>query len=165
MQPCLKSLFIHIIHYLLLIPIMIPRSLLYLSAALLCSKAALAASSAAAPAPSGTGEPENPNIYAVDDGPTPDNSAGIGVEFETSRIIFGNKDCSQDDTNAAKGKLVNNRKGDNWQLTADTTQNIAGQLTAEYILNGINIKIGTGDAKKAAAAVASDIVSCTLENP
>lgn len=92
------------------------------------------------------------------DGPTSDNSAGIGVEFEASGVMFGKPGCSAADTNQAKGQQVGDRKGDNWQLTADTTTETPGMLNAEYILNGKTIKIGTGAASAAAAAVSSDIV-------
>lgn len=93
------------------------------------------------------------------DGPTSDKSAGIGVEFESQAVTFGKPGCSSGDTNQAKGQQVGDRKGDNWQLTADTTNEVPGQLTAEYILNGVTIKIGTGAASAAAAAVSGDIVS------
>ena len=59
----------------------------------------------------------------------------------------------------SKGKLVGNRQEENSQLTADTTLNYAGWLDAEYILDGRRIKLTTGDAIKAAAAVANDFVS------
>lgn len=93
------------------------------------------------------------------DGPTSDKSAGLGVEFESSAVIFSSPQCSISDTNQAKGKLVGNRKGVNWELTADTTNEIAGQLTAEYILDGTQIKIGDGTASAAAAAVSGDLIS------
>ena len=95
------------------------------------------------------------------DGPTSANSAGIGVEFESSGVVFSSPGCTTQNTNQAKSKQVGGRNGDNWQLTADTTQNTDGQLVAEYILNGQTIKIGTGAASAAAAAAASDIVSTT----
>ena len=98
------------------------------------------------------------------DGPTSDNSAGIGVEFESSGVVFSSPGCTTKDTNQAKGKQVGDRNGNNWQLTADTTQNTDGQLVAEYILNGQTIKIGTGEASAAAAAVAGDIVSTIEEH-
>ena len=105
----------------------------------------------------------DPNDSCLDeaptlDGPTSDKLAGIGVEFESSVVVFTKNGCSAADTNQAKGQQVSGRKGDNWQLTADTTQEAAGMLTAEYILNGKTIKIGTGATSAAAAAVSSDIV-------
>lgn len=96
------------------------------------------------------------------DGLTSDKSAGIGVEFEVSAVVFSKPGCSPADTNQAKGQQVGDRKGDNWQLTADTTSEIAGLLNAEYILNGKTIKVGTGAASAAAAAVSSDIVRIHL---
>ncbi len=95
-------------------------------------------------------------------GPTSDKSAGIGVEFETSQVILSKPGCSQSDTDQAKGQVVGNRKGTNWKLTADTTLETAGRLTAEYILDGTQIKIGTGAASAAAAAVSNDIVRMNL---
>lgn len=92
------------------------------------------------------------------DGPTSDNSAGIGVEFEASAVVFSKTGCNTADTNQAKGQQVGDRSGNNWQLTADTTPDTDGLLTAEYILNGKTIKIGTGAASAAAAAVSSDSV-------
>ena len=70
-------------------------------------------------------------------------------------------DCNAADTNQAKGKQIGSRSGTNWELTADTTLEIAGRLSAEYILNGQTIKIGTGAASAAAAAVSSDVVRIT----
>lgn len=98
------------------------------------------------------------------DGPTSDRSAGIGVEFETSQVLFHSKgDCKKEDIDKAKGKLVDKRQGPEdtptWKLTSDTTQSVTEFLTAEYILNGQVLKVGSGDAAKAADAVASDIVS------
>lgn len=96
------------------------------------------------------------------DGPTSDKSAGIGVEFETSAVLFSSPKCSESDTNQAKGKVVGNRQGTNWELTADTTNNIAGTLVAEYILDGTQIKIGDGTATAAAAAVSGDLVRADI---
>lgn len=96
------------------------------------------------------------------DGPTSDKSAGLGVEFECSAIIFASPECSAGDTNQAKGKVVGGRKDTNWELTTDTTQGIAGRLTAEYILDGTVIKIGDGTASTAAAAASSDLVRINL---
>ena len=91
------------------------------------------------------------------DGPTSDQSAGLGVEFESSGVTFSSPQCSISDTNQAKGQLVGNRQGDNWKLTADTTNGIPGQLTAEYILDGTQIKIGDSTASAVAAAVSGDL--------
>lgn len=99
-----------------------------------------------------------------EDGPTDLNAPGppgLGFEFETWTIKFGSDTCSKDDTDKAKGKIVNDRKGasGHWKLTADTTPVRAGLLTAEYILLGEKIKLTEGTARKAAEEVANDIVS------
>ena len=92
------------------------------------------------------------------DGPTADGTAGIGAEFESPFFYFVNPDCSADDTNAAKREVINGRKGTNWYLSADT--GAAPQtLNAEYILDGVNIKVGSGDGEKAGKAVANDLVN------
>ena len=96
------------------------------------------------------------------DGPTSDRSAGIGVEFETGVIQFASDACAQrnqQDTDDSKGKLVGNRQGPNWELTADSTGEAPGNLLAEYILDGKQIKVNSGKAREAAAAVAADLVS------
>ena len=92
------------------------------------------------------------------DGPSSDKSAGIGIEFEASSVKFKKDGCNAADTNQAKGQQAGDRPGDFWQLTADTTDVTAGSLTAEYILNGKTIQIGSGVASVAAAEVAKDIV-------
>lgn len=95
------------------------------------------------------------------DGPTSDKSPGIGVEFEAGAVLFESPGgCSKEDTDVSKGKLVNNRQGKNWKLTADTIGD-ENTLTAEYILDGTQIKIDAGTAKEAAAAVGNDFVSPT----
>lgn len=101
---------------------------------------------------------DNGNQAPTLDGPTDDQSPGIGVEFESSDVRFSSPSCDKPSTDEAKGKLVNDRQGKNWQLTADTTQNEAGMLYAEYILDGTQIKLGTGAAAEAASAVGRDFV-------
>ena len=96
------------------------------------------------------------------DGPTSDKSAGLGMEFECSAIVLRSPECSAQDTNQAKGKVVTGRKGTNWELTADTTSNVAGSLAPEYILDGTNIKIGDGTASVAAKAAFTDLVRIGL---
>ena len=44
-------------------------------------------------------------------------------------------------------------------LTTDTTLGTEDLLTAVYILTGKQIKLGSGDATRAASAVANNIVS------
>ena len=92
------------------------------------------------------------------DATTTDGTAGIGAEFESPFFYFVNQACSAADTNAAKKQIVAGRTGTNWILTADTGGG-SGKLNAEYILNGENIKVGSGDAAKAGAAAAQDLVS------
>lgn len=100
-----------------------------------------------------------------DDGITSDRTAGIGIEFEAPVFYFTNPACSLDDTFAAKKQLVGDsggwRTGTNFMLTADTSSE-AGKITAEYILDGRNIKVGSGDAARAGAAATADLVSPTV---
>ena len=103
---------------------------------------------------------ENGNQAATLDGPTSDQSAGIGVEFEAGEVLFRPKGTwTKAQIDVSKGALVDQRQGTNWKLTTDTTVSDSGLLTAEYILNGKLIKVGSGDAAIAATAVANDIVS------
>ena len=98
------------------------------------------------------------------DGATADKSPGIGVEFEAQAIRFASKgeNCAKSDVDLSKGKLIDQRQGSenppHWMLTADTTLSEDLLLDAEYILSGVEIKIGSGDAAKAADAVGKDIV-------
>ncbi len=69
-------------------------------------------------------------------------------------------DCSIEDTNAAKKQVISQRTGMNWELTADSTSD-QGKVNAEYILNGENIKVGSGDGATAGKAWADDLVSTT----
>lgn len=93
------------------------------------------------------------------DGPTSDKSSGICVEFESGGVLFRSENCDKPSTDSSKGKLVNNRQGTNWKLTADNNANEAGILAAEYILDGTQIKTGTGAAAAVASAVGNYIVS------
>ena len=108
------------------------------------------------------------DMNAVDDGPTADKSAGQGIEYETGQLLFVSPTCNEGDTFKLKGKLVAGRQDKttppNWMLTGDSTTGLKGQLQAEYILDGINIKVGANAAGPAAAAVANDIVSCCLSH-
>jgi hypothetical protein len=81
------------------------------------------------------------NILEVNDGPTADGSAGLGVEFESPWFYFKSDECSADDTNAAKKAVVAGRQGENWMLTADTGAG-TGRLQAEYIVDGRKVKVG-----------------------
>lgn len=95
------------------------------------------------------------------DGPTSDGSAGIGAEFESAFFYFTNSSCSRADTDAAKRQVIAGRTGMNFMLTADTTD-IVGRINAEYILDGKNIKVGSGDAARAGAAASQDLVGQKL---
>ncbi|TVY32682.1 hypothetical protein LSUB1_G007618, partial [Lachnellula subtilissima] len=98
---------------------------------------------------------------STSDGPTSDKSAGIGVEFETGAILLSSVsgNCDEQSTFSSKGKMIAGRgQGQNWALTADT-QSDADVLDAEYIIDGRVVKIGTGDAGKAAAAIAADLAA------
>ena len=95
------------------------------------------------------------------DGPTTDGTAGLGIEFESAGFYFRKDGCSLEDTNAAKGMIISGHTGNNWELTADTGSG-AGDLHAEYILNGKNIKVGDGSAAEAASAAAQDLVSAAV---
>ncbi|KAJ5587661.1 uncharacterized protein N7459_003426 [Penicillium hispanicum] len=91
------------------------------------------------------------------DGPTSNKAAGMGVEFESAGLRFNSAKCSIPDTNSAKGAVIGGRKGTNWELTGDVLA--AGVLSAEYILDGQTILLGTDDAVNAAKAVVNDITS------
>lgn len=90
-----------------------------------------------------------------------DETAGIGVEFETPFFQLKNEACSTADTDTAKRQVIAGRRGTNFELTADTL-GFAGILNVEYILDGKNIKVGSGDAARAGAAAAADIVSTRI---
>ncbi|KAF2827771.1 hypothetical protein CC86DRAFT_380782 [Ophiobolus disseminans] len=49
-----------------------------------------------------------------------DGTAGSGAEFKTPEFYF-ETDCSAEDINAAKYKIVAGRTGEYWKLTADST--------------------------------------------
>ena len=112
--------------------------------------------------PGSCDDDDNGNQAPTLDGPTSDKAPGMGVEFETAGIKFASADCDKPSTDSSKGKMVGNRQGENWKLTADTTFNEAGLLDAEYILDGTQIKLDTGKASEAAEAVANDIVIFSL---
>lgn len=98
-------------------------------------------------------------------GATSDLSAGIGAEFETPEITLKNAKCSKADTDDFKKSIIAGRKdaGGLWALTADTTSK-AGVLNTEYIMDGKNIKVGSGNAQKAGKAAAADFVSADPRN-
>lgn len=102
------------------------------------------------------------NIIENKDGPTKDGSPGLGIELETPWFYFSSPECSEENVNRAKKALVAGRqqKGNDpmWMLTADTG---AGErkLQAEYILDGQQIKLGSGKAEEIAKEISQDFVS------
>ncbi|TGJ86907.1 hypothetical protein E0Z10_g1918 [Xylaria hypoxylon] len=87
-----------------------------------------------------------------------DRTAGIGAEFETPVLYLQNSACDKANTDAAKRKVVAGRIGLNFELTADTIGR-PGKLQLEYILKGETIKVGSGDAARAGAAAAADLMA------
>ncbi|KAJ3580553.1 hypothetical protein NPX13_g18 [Xylaria arbuscula] len=111
---------------------------------------------------------EGLELNEVQASPTADMSPGIGVEFETNAFtLLGNPPCTEVETFQLKGKVLGGRKGDSWQLTVDTTLAAANQLQAEYILDGLKVKLGQGTAGPAAAAIAADLLDWnpTMNSP
>ncbi|KAF2093595.1 hypothetical protein NA57DRAFT_81097 [Rhizodiscina lignyota] len=78
----------------------------------------------------------------------------VTLDAPTETMLL--RGCSYRNTWAAKGKVVAGRTGENFELTADTTRD-PGQVRAEYILDGRNIKVGSGDAARAGDAIAKDV--------
>jgi hypothetical protein len=111
--------------------------------------------------PRGQCEDTQDNQLVYNDGPTADGTAGIGAEFESPIFPLRHKTCDLKDTNAAKKSLIDGRKGLNWELTADSV-GVAGELQAEYVLDGRNIKVGSDDGAKAGKAIADDLVSTAV---
>jgi hypothetical protein len=92
---------------------------------------------------------------------TDDKDAGIGFEFECGNVMLEPiGGCSQDQIDKLKGHVLAGRTGTNWKLTADTTAEEIVDI--EYILDGKNIKLGSGDLKTAAEAAGSDVVSYSI---
>lgn len=115
---------------------------------LLCSSVVLTASAAVIRAPL--------ERRADDCQTNADGAAGIGAEFESVEFRFVNSQCSEDDTNDAKRKVVAERTGTNWQLTADSIGK-PGTLQAEYIIDGVKVKVGSTDDATNGAKVAADL--------
>ncbi|KAL9084424.1 MAG: hypothetical protein Q9165_008062 [Trypethelium subeluteriae] len=115
------------------------------------------------------GDFEDIEMVELNDGPTTAGDAGIGAEFETPLFNFQNKDCSLDDTFAAKRKTVQGRTGTNFVLSVDTgsTELGKGKLNPEYVLDGKNIKVGDGSATAAGKAATGDLMGWTpwTDNP
>lgn len=53
---------------------------------------------------------DNGNQALTLDGPTSDRSPGIGVEFETSAIVFQSQNCDKSSTDKSKGAMVGTDK-------------------------------------------------------
>ncbi|KAI8944110.1 hypothetical protein F4801DRAFT_572847 [Xylaria longipes] len=91
--------------------------------------------------------------------PNADMSPGLGVEFETDTFYLeGDPACDYKQTDQLKRAILGGRKGDTWELTVDTTLDMANRLQAEYIMNGLAVKIGQNVAGQAAAAIAADLI-------
>jgi hypothetical protein len=139
------------------------HSVLFLSL-LLTTKAAVLPSVTPRGLPPGCDEAyEEIALVEFNDGPTTSGDAGIGAEFETLQIQFSNDKCNLADTFLAKRKTVKGRSGTNFVLSVDTSvEQGAGKLSAEYVLDGRNIKVGDGSAAAAGKAAHDDLVSTSL---
>jgi len=105
-------------------------------------------------------------LVEFNDGPTTSGEAGIGAEFETIDIQFTQQGCSLGDTFEAKRKTVKGHSGANFVLSVDTSvEQGAGTVSAEYVLDGRNIKVGDGSASAAGRAAHADLVSTLLNGP
>ncbi|KAF1967147.1 hypothetical protein BU23DRAFT_660434 [Bimuria novae-zelandiae CBS 107.79] len=89
---------------------------------------------------------EEISLVEFNDGPTDSGDASIGAEFETIKIQFTNRLCGLRDTFSAKHTSV---------------EQGAGRLSAEYVLDGPNIKAGSGAAAAASRAAHDDLASWT----
>ncbi|KAL1607616.1 hypothetical protein SLS60_002550 [Paraconiothyrium brasiliense] len=117
--------------------------------------------------PPGCG-PEEFSMVEFNDGPTTSGDAGIGAEFETFYIQFTHDTCSLEDTFAAKRKTIRGRSGTNFVLSVDTSvEQGKGKVSAEYVLDGRNIRVGENEAAAAGKAAHDDLASWTpwSENP
>ncbi|KAF2492650.1 hypothetical protein BU16DRAFT_592358 [Lophium mytilinum] len=142
--------------------------LLFLSLLLTAKAAVLPSITPRAPPPGCDEEFENIPLVEFNDGPTISGDAGIGAEFETPFIQFTNDQCSLEDTFSAKRKTIQGRSGTNFVLSADTSVEMGkGKLSAEYVLDGRNIKVGDGSAAAAGRAAHDDLANWTpwSDNP
>lgn len=102
-------------------------------------------------------------MVEFNDGPTTSLEAGIGAEFESVGIQFTDEHCSLEDTFAAKRKTVQGHSGRDFVLSVDTSaEQGAGRLSAEYVLDGRNIKVNES-AAVVGRAVYHDLVSTLLQ--
>lgn len=134
------------------------HSLFYMSMLLIASAIYIPLYPRAIPKPDPCMQEVEENESVFNDAITADGTAGIGAEFESPLFYFTNTDCSLADTNAAKNKIIAKRTGTNWELTADTGFR-EGMVDAEYILDGRNIKVGSGNGAKTGKAITDDLVS------
>jgi hypothetical protein len=102
-------------------------------------------------------------LVEFNDGPTTSGEAGIAAEFETFMIQFISTHCSLEDTFLAKRKTVRGHSGENFVLSVDTSvEQGKGTVSAEYVLDGRNIKVGDGSAAAAERAIREHLVSAAL---
>lgn len=87
-----------------------------------------------------------------------DYSAGVGVELESPAFYLVSPDCPDEEVYKTRKKVIANKIGENWQLTADTGGGF-GKVQAELIFDGTMIKIGSGELAEAGEAAANEIVS------
>jgi hypothetical protein len=141
------------------------QSILFLTVAL-TTKAAVLPSITARALPPGCEEAyEHIALVEFNDGPTTSGEAGIGAEFETINVQFSNNQCSLEDTFLAKRKTVKGHSGLNFVLSVDTSvEQGKGRLSAEYVLDGRNIKVGDHESAAAAGRAAHDDLVSNLLN-
>ena len=110
---------------------------------------------------------EDIEMSVFNDGPNGAGVAGIGAEFETPYFNFQNRDCTLEDTFAAKRGLVKDRTGLNFVLSVDTgsTELGQGKHNPEYVLDGRSIRVGDGSAAAAGVATTNDFVNASLQTP
>jgi hypothetical protein len=103
-------------------------------------------------------------LVEFNDGSTTSGEAGIGAEFETLQIQFSNDKCSLEHTFQAKHKTVKGCSRRNFVLSVDTSvEHGKGKLSAEYVLDGRNIKVSDGSSAAAGKAVQDNLVSRSLD--
>ena len=106
------------------------------------------------------------SLVKINDRNTVSEESGIGAEFETRDIQFTQQGCSLGNTFEAKRKTVKGHSGANFVLSVDTSvEQGAGTVSAEYVLDGRNIKVGDGSASAAGRAAQADLVSTLLNGP
>lgn len=88
------------------------------------------------------------------------NVPGLGIEFESQMILLRVCDIRNQakPRDSLKGKPLG-RSGELWELTADDTLDMPESVCAEYVLNGLKAKLGTGLVGRGASEIAEDLVS------